>query len=155
VYRAAWIDNWGFVPPTDEEVGQLARELKPIVDPELVLLAYQDGTPVGCAVAIPDINPVLKRMKGRLFPFGLVHFLRRRSLVTTARLLLLGVVPRMRRLGLYPLLIAESHRRAVARGYRRGEMSWTLEDNDAVNAGIIASGGTHDKTYRIYEKAVG
>ena len=64
-------------------------------------------------------------------------------------MLLLGVVPEVRRIGLYPLLIAEIHRRGVAGGYRRAELSWTLEDNDDVNAGIEAAGGRRHKTYRL------
>jgi GNAT superfamily N-acetyltransferase len=154
IYREAWEDNWGFVPPTDAEVRQLAIELRPALDPEIVLFAEINGRAVGCAVAIPDLNPVLKRMKGRLLPFGFLHFLRRRAIVHRARVLLLGVVPDARRMGLYPLLIAELHRRGVARGYRRAELSWTLEDNDAINAGIEAAGGRRYKTYRLYEKSL-
>ena len=152
IYRAAWTDNWGFVPPTDAEIRQLAMELKPVLDPELVLFAEMQGRPVGCAVAIPNLNQVLKRMGGRLLPFGLLHFLRRRSIINETRLLLLGVLPAMRRIGLYPLLVADVHARAVARGYTRGEMSWTLEDNDEINAGIVATGGRLYKTYRLYDK---
>jgi hypothetical protein len=155
IYRAAWDDNWGFVPPTDAEIRQLAVDLKPILDPELVLFAEIKGQPVACSVAIPDVNQVLKRMKGNLLPFGIVHFLRRRSIVNRARLLLLGVMPAVRRMGLYPLLIFESHRRAVARGYTRGELSWTLEDNELIHAGIEAAGGRRYKTYRLYEKPLG
>ncbi|MGE5246586.1 MAG: N-acetyltransferase [Betaproteobacteria bacterium] len=155
IYRAAWQDNWGFVPPTDAEIDQLAVDLKPVLDPELVLFAEMDGRPVACAVAVPDANQVLRRMGGRLLPFGIVHFLRRRAIVDQARLLLLGVLPELRRIGLYPMLIADIHRRAVARGYRRGELSWTLEDNDAINAGIEAAGGRHHKTYRLYDKPIG
>jgi hypothetical protein len=110
---------------------------------------------VACSVALPDMNQVLKRMKGRLFPTGFVHFLRRHRIIDQARLLLLGVLPDVRRIGLYPLLMAENHRRGIERGYRRGELSWTLEDNDAVNAGIEAVGGRRSKTYRLYEKPVG
>lgn len=155
IYRAAWQDNWGFVPPTDAEIRQLAVDLKPIVDRELVLFAEMKGRPVACAVSIPDANQVLKRMSGRILPFGLMHYLRRRQIMTQARLMLLGVLPEFRRIGLYPLLIAESHRRGVAGGYKRGELSWTLEDNDTINAGIEAVGGRHYRTYRIYEKPLG
>jgi GNAT superfamily N-acetyltransferase len=90
-----------------------------------------------------------------LLPFGLVHFLKRRSIVNQARVALLGVLPEYRRSGLYPLLVAELHRRGAARGYRRGELSWTLEDNEAINAGIEAAGGRHYKPYRVYEKPLG
>jgi hypothetical protein len=155
IYRAAWDDNWGFVPPTDAEIRQLAADLKPVLDPDLVLFVELHGRAVACAVSLPDLNQVLKRMHGRLFPFGIVHFLRRRQIIDRARLLLLGVLPEVRRLGLYPLLMVESHRRGRARGYRHGELSWTLEDNDAINAGIQAIGGRRSKTYRLYEKPVG
>lgn len=155
IYRAAWEDNWGFVAPTDAEIRQLAVDLKPILDPELVLFVEMRGRPVACSVALPDVNQVLRRMNGSLWPFGLFHFLRRHRVITRARLLLLGVRPEVRRIGLYPLLMAESHRRGLARGYRQGELSWTLEDNDAVNAGIEAVGGRRSKTYRLYEKSVG
>jgi hypothetical protein len=155
IYHSAWDDNWGFVPPTDAEIRQLAVDLKPVIDPELVLFAETHGRPVACSVAIPNVNQVLKRMGGHLFPFGFVHFLRRQSIIDQARLLLLGVRPEVRRIGLYPLLIFESHRRAVARGYTSGELSWTLEDNDLINTGIEAAGGRRYKTYRLYEKPLG
>lgn len=154
IYRSAWRDNWGFVPPTDAELDQLARELKPVLDPEIALFVEVDGAVVGCALALPDVNQVLKRMNGRLTPMGLLHFLRRRTIITRGRVLLLGVLPAYQRLGLYPVLIAELYRRGRARGYTRAELSWTLEDNALVNAGIVAAGGRLHKTYRLYEKPV-
>jgi GNAT superfamily N-acetyltransferase len=152
IYRAAWSDNWGFVPPTPAEIHQLAEDLRPIVDPQIALFAEHDGRPVGCVIALPDVNQVLKRMKGRLFPFGIIHYLRRRRIIDSGRVILLGVYPDYRRTGLYPLLIAEVARRGQERGYVRGELSWTLEDNHDINAGIQAGGGVHYKTYRVYEK---
>lgn len=155
VYRSAWQANWGFVPPTEAEMKQLATDLRPVIDPDLVLFAEIGGRAVGCVVALPDVNQVLKRMRGNLLPFGLWHFLNRRRIITRARLALLGVLSEYRNLGLYPLLISEIYRRGVANGYTRGELSWTLEDNDSVNAGISAAGGVVYKTYRIYEKSLG
>jgi hypothetical protein len=154
IYREAWADNWGFVPPTDAEIRQLAVEMKPVADPELIVFAELNGRPVACAVTIPDFNQVLKRMRGNLLPLGVFHFFRRRSIIDRARMLILGVVPEARRLGLYPLLVAESVRSAQKLGYTRGECSWTLENNELVNRGIEAAGGRRYKTYRIYEKSV-
>jgi GNAT superfamily N-acetyltransferase len=155
IYREAWADNWGFVPPTDAEIRQLATDLRPVADSELVLFAEVNGEPVACAVSIPDVNQVLKRMNGRLLPFGVVHFLRRRQIIRRVRMLMLGVLPKVRRLGLYPLLIAEATERAARRGYTRAELGWTLEDNDLINAGIEATGARRSKTYRLYEKPLG
>jgi GNAT superfamily N-acetyltransferase len=155
IYRSAWEHNWGFVPPTDAEMKQLATDLKPVIDPDLVLFAEMDDRPIACGVCLPDLNQVLKRMNGRLLPFGLWHFLKRRSIITRVRMVLLGVLAECRHIGVYPLLISELHRNALANGYTRGEMSWTLEDNDDVNAGIMAAGGRVYKKYRLYEKALG
>src|SRR5262249_13279849 len=146
IYRSAWEHNWGFVPPTDAEMKQLATDLKPVIDPDLVLFAEIDERAIACGVCIPDLNQVLKRMNGRLLPFGLWHFLKRRSIINRTRVALLGVVAECRHRGIYPLLVSELHRNAVANGYTSGELSWTLEENDEVNAGIIAAGGTLYKT---------
>ena len=155
VYRAAWEANWGFVPPTDAEMKQLATDLKPIVDPDLVLFAEISGRTVACVVLLPDVNEVLKKMGGRLLPFGLFHFLNRQRIITRCRLVLLGVLPEFRKIGLYPLLIDAIYRSAYDNGYVRGDASWTLEDNDEVNAGIEAAGGRRYKTYRMYDKPLG
>ena len=70
------------------------------------------GRPVGCAVAIPDVNQVLEahgRPAVALRPAPLPAPARDHRL--RSRVLLLGVVPDVRRIGLYPLLIAEIYRR--------------------------------------------
>lgn len=154
IYRSAWEDNWGFVPPTDEEMRQLAMDLKPVIDPDMVLFAELGRRAVATVVVLPDVNQVLKRMNGRLLPFGLWHFLNRKKIIDRCRLVLLGVMAEHRNLGVYPLLISEIHRRGVANGYIRGECSWTLEDNHAINAGLEASGARQYKTYRLYEKPI-
>jgi hypothetical protein len=129
-------------------------DLKPVIDPDMVLFAELGRRAVATVVVLPDVNQVLKRMNGRLLPFGLWHFLNRKKIIDRCRLVLLGVMAEHRNLGVYPLLISEIHRRGVANGYIRGECSWTLEDNHAINAGLEASGARQYKTYRLYEKPI-
>ena len=81
IYNAAWEENWGFVPMTEAEFRFQAADLKSAIDPSLVLLAEKDGVPVAFSLTLPDLNVVLKKMNGRLFPFGIFHFvLGRRSI---------------------------------------------------------------------------
>ena len=127
-------------------------DLRPVLDPEIAVFAEMGERVVGCAIAIPDVNQVLKKMNGNLLPFGLWHFLRRKSIVDRARVILLGVLPEVRHLGLYPLLVADLFTRGAARGYRSAELSWTLEDNDEINVGIEAAGGRRTKVYRLFER---
>jgi GNAT superfamily N-acetyltransferase len=152
VYNRAWEGNWGFVPPTEREFTRLAAELRPIVDPDFVISAEVSGTLAACAVAVPDINQVLKTTGGVLSPRFLWRFLRRRRIIDQGRLLLLGVLPEFRNMGLYPVLVSELHRRAAPRSYRRVEFSWVLEDNDNINKPLAAAGVSRYKTYRLYEK---
>jgi GNAT superfamily N-acetyltransferase len=154
IYDEAWVDNWGFVKYTDAEFAHLAKELRPIIDPAVALFAEVGGEVAGVAIGLPDANQVLKRVRGRLLPFGIVHLLNRRRLIDRIRLPILGLMPKFRRTGLELVLIREVWNRGTAKGYRACECSWILEDNDAMNHGIQAAGGTLAKTYRLYQKTL-
>ncbi len=154
LYNGAWEDNWGFVKYTGAEFDALGRELKFIVDPDIIVFLELDGEVVGLSLALPDANQVFKKMKGRLLPFGWIHYLRRKSLVDQARLPIVGVVKEHRNKGFELVLMYETLRRARAKGYMQGEASWILEDNDGINKSIAAAGATLYKTYRLYQKSL-
>jgi hypothetical protein len=109
---------------------------------------------IACAIAIPDINQALKGTGGRLFPLGLVRLLARRRYIDQMRLLLLGVDPKYRAFGLYPLMLAALQEQARGGPYKRVEFSWVLEDNRDINQPAERAGARRYKTYRIYEKAL-
>lgn len=154
LYNGEWERNWGFVPYTDAEFARLASELKLVLEPDIALFAELGGEVVGAAIALPDMNQVLARFNGRLLPTGLIHLLRRRAIVDRGRLPILGVVDAHRNKGIEIAMIDEIAKRGAAKGYRRGECSWVLEDNHAINKSIAATGATLYKTYRLYEKAL-
>jgi GNAT superfamily N-acetyltransferase len=150
IYNASWQKNWGFVPVTEHEFAAIAHDLKPVVDPSLVLVVEdRAGTPVGFSVALPDMNEVLPR-NGRLFPFGWWRLLTGRKRIQWARLLALGVVPEYRRRGIEALLAIQSALRARERGIRGGEVGWTLEDNVLINRTIESFGARLDRRYRLF-----
>ncbi|HPC10508.1 MAG TPA: N-acetyltransferase, partial [candidate division Zixibacteria bacterium] len=75
VYNQAWQNNWGFVPMGDAEFRWIARNLRQVIDPDLALLCEHEGRPVAFILGIPDINQALARLRGRLFPLGLLRLL--------------------------------------------------------------------------------
>jgi len=154
IYNAAWSQNWGFVPVTDDEFRYTARDLKPIVDPSVVLIAEKEGKPVAFSVSLPDYNVLLKKMHGRLLPFGFLHWLFGRKTIGRVRTLLLGVVAEYRLNGIEVLLIYDTFEKGLSRGYRTGEMSWVLEDNVMMCRPLERMGAQIGKVYRIYEKAL-
>ncbi|HTW92603.1 MAG TPA: hypothetical protein VMH22_12970 [bacterium] len=151
VYNDAWSHNWDHVPMTDAEITDLARQLKPLVKPELCPLVFYKGEIAGMCVALPDYNQVLKRLHGSLFPFGWLTFLTERNRMDQARLWTLGVKYKFHNLGFDSLLYYECFLGARKLGYRRGELSLILEDNIAIIRPITMWGGKVYKTYRIYE----
>ena len=58
----------------EREFKHMAKEMKPILDPEPCLIVEVDGAPAAFALALPNINQALKKVsKGRLLPTGLVR----------------------------------------------------------------------------------
>jgi GNAT superfamily N-acetyltransferase len=139
---------------TDREFDHLAKQLKRIVIPDLVLIAEADGEPVAFSMGLPNMNEALAKIRGRLDPISLVKLLYHSRRITTGRLLTLGVLKAYRKRGLETILYAETLDRARKVGIRGGEVGWTLETNDMINRAVEALGARRIKTYRIYERTI-
>lgn len=147
IFTDAWEKNWGFAPVPSREFEAIAKEIKPIAIPELLLFVQVNGRDVGFSLALPNVNEKMPK-DGKLFPFGWTGLL---SLKKTrhARLYLLGVLPEYRRRGLESIMFKETLERARTMGIEGGEIGWTLEDNHLINRAIESMEGTLDRTYRI------
>ncbi|HEX5724887.1 MAG TPA: hypothetical protein VFX98_05445 [Longimicrobiaceae bacterium] len=153
IYNAAWQRNWGFVPMTDAEFEFMAKELRPVVDPDLCLIAEVAGRPVGFAITIPDLNQALKHLPdGRLFPFGLFRLLWERRKITNLRVVTLGLIPGYQYQGLGAAFYLRTFQAGALKGYKTAEASWILEDNWEMRRALEKMGAYVYKTYRIYDK---
>jgi len=151
VYEAAWERNWGFVPMTEAEIDHMASELKRILDPDLVFFVEVDDKIVGFSLTLPDVNQALKKVNGRLFPTGFIKLMYHFKKIDQVRVLLLGVAQGYRRKGIDAVLYLETFKEGVKKGYKRGEFSWILEDNEAMIRPLEAIGASLYKTYRVYD----
>jgi len=154
VYNNAWEKNWGFVPWTENEMAYVVRKLKKVADLDLVILAEDKGRPVGFAFGLPNYNEIFKKMNGRLTPLSILKFLVYRNRIEGMRALVFGIVKEYRQTGLSYLLYSALEKNAIRKGYTWGELSWQLEDNEAVNRFNLSLGGRIYKKYRIYEKRI-
>ncbi len=154
VYNEAWQDNWGHIPMTEAELDYMARQLKPVVNPDLVVFAEVEGELAGFGLALPDLNVVLKKMNGSLFPFGWAKALWYSRRITTARAITLGVVREHRRSGVAELMIIELMKNARRAGILNAEFSWVLEDNLLMRNPLEKLGATVYRTYRLYDLAL-
>src|SRR4051794_7635244 len=154
VYNAAWEKNWAFVPLTDSELRDYAKQLKPLLDEGWAWIASKNGETAGAALTLLDWNEVLIDMNGRLFPTGWIKFLRGRKKIRHVRVFALGVKPEYQHTGVAARFSIEPFAEAAGGVVSGGEMGWPPEPNTAINRGMEARGGRMVKPYRLYDKVL-
>jgi GNAT superfamily N-acetyltransferase len=154
VYNASWQDNWGFVPLTDAEFAFKAERLAPLIVEPLALIAERAGEPVGLMLSLPDYNQALKPLRGRLWPLGWLRFRLGARRIRTGRTVLLGVKREYRALGIETVMLLQSFRWALHRGFTNLEQSWVVEDNRGMQRYLEMLGAKVYKRYRLYEQPV-
>lgn len=158
LFNAAWARNWGFVPLTAEEFAHMVGEMKLLIRPGYVQLAYFDGTPAGFIVALPDVNELIADLGGRLFPTGAVRILWRlgRRRARRARIPLMGIEPgfqqSFRGAAIAYALIEAVRRPLIADGIELTEQSWILADNRGMRAIVESIGMEVAQRFRIYRR---
>jgi GNAT superfamily N-acetyltransferase len=152
VYNAAWSSNWGFVPYSKEDLDAYALDLQLVYDRDWFMVAENDTETVAIAITVPDMNQVLKKMRGRLLPLGWWYYLKRGTVIDRVRVGFLGVLPEYQHTGVAAALYMEHFDVAARTPRTGGEMGWILETNRAMNRGMEAMGGRVVKRFRVYER---
>lgn len=159
ILNDAWSSNWGFVPFTSREIAYAGKKLKPIIHPELNLVAEFDGRPVAFMLTLPDVNGVLRRIDGRLLPFGWLHLLRwmRKPVGTGMRVPLMGVLREFHSTRLASqlafMMISRIRDTAVEKyGTTRAEIGWILDDNQGMVAIADAIESRVNRRYAVFER---
>lgn len=153
ISNIALADNWGFVPLDLPVMEDMLRKLKLIVDPDAVWMVEDKEKVVGFCLGFPDINILLKRIKGNLLPFGWVHLLSGAKKLRDYRLFGLAVHPDWQGKALDSLMYIHLYKHLAAKKVRM-EANYILEDNLRIKNALEKLGMTKIKTYRIYEKSL-
>lgn len=162
ILNDAWSDNWGFVPLTPEEVAYTGVKLRPIIHEELNMIAEVEGRPVAFMLTFPDVNQVLARTGGTLFPTGWYHLLRwtKNPRDCDMRVPLMGVLKEFqgsRMASQLAFMMISYIRRNASIKYdsQRAEVGWILEDNQGMVAIADAIESAINREYAIYQKSLG
>jgi hypothetical protein len=155
IYNDSWSANWGFVPLSVEEMRDIQKSVMAFADPDLAFFIYYEDEPAAVCVIFPDINPLLKRLNGRIGLLGLLKALLYSRKINGLRLLMFGVKEKYRQLGV-PMLAFHHIYEVVRkkRKYQYLEMGWTLEDNEAINTLAMEASSKPYKRYRIFRKSL-
>ena len=151
IYNSALPGQWGFTPMSESELQATATGLKMLIVPEMTTMAEIEGRPVATVFGLLDYNPTIKKIDGKLFPFGFLRILFGRKKIKRVRLISTNVIPEYQRWGLGLVLMTRLVPGIREWGIEEAEFSWVLESNK-LSRGTLERGGTkRDKTYRIYD----
>ena len=148
-------NNWGYTPVTQDEARAMARGLRQIVNPDVILIAENhEGVPIGFALSLPDINTLLKDMDGRMLPFGWLKLLSGLRNIRQYRMWGLGVVPEYQWKAIDTLLCKATYQ-ALKDINVCMEINYVLEDNHRMNNALMKLGVRPIRRYRVYEMPIG
>ena len=122
-----------------------------MIIPELTCAAEVDGRTVAAAFGLLDYNPRIKKIDGRLFPFGFLRLLTRRKKIKRIRMISTNVLPEYQRWGLGLVVLAQLVPDVLAWGIEEAEFSWVLESNYLSFQSLKRGGAKLVKTYRVYD----
>ena len=74
-YNNAFVENWEYVPLTDNELDFVIDNIMLVANPKLIKIIAHDNEVVGFAFGFPDISAAMQRSKGKLLPLGIFDLL--------------------------------------------------------------------------------
>jgi len=154
IYNRALDGTWGFTPLQAGEVTHIAKEMGQIIAPEFAAFAMVDGVAVGAVLALLDYNQIIRKLNGRLLPFGIFRILRGRKRINVARAMAVIMLPEYQQSGLGIVLLDRLVESAKPWGLKGWEFSWVLESNEASRGSLRRAGTKLTKTYRIYDRSL-
>jgi hypothetical protein len=159
IYNKAWSEQdieereHEFTELTSENVQQMVKQLKQIMIPESVLIAFVGDEPASFIVCVPDLNEISAETKGKLNWWHLPKLLRFRKRAKHLRTTVYGTLPKYRKLGLEALTfvrgIQMTRKAAPHLDYLEG--AWVSEKNWLMQRSLEALGCYHHKTHRTYK----
>lgn len=148
------VGNWGYSPVTRAEVEAMARDMKPIIQPKGVLFAEdRTGRAIGFAITLPDINKILLKLKGHLFPFGWLKLITGIPRLHHYRMFALGVIPEFHGKGVDSLIYRAMYESLYTPDIFM-EINYVLEDNNPMNNAIRKLNARPSRRYRVYQREI-
>ena len=156
IYNAAWAKFPGVSEMTSEQAHKLVKQMKPIIDEQLLWFAYSElDEPVAFFIVIPDLNQIVKHLHGKLDTWGKIKFLllKSRGVLTRTCGVIFGVVPEHQGKGVESA-IALRFRTAARENpfypYTTMDMNWVGDFNPKMMRFVSQLGATNDKTFITY-----
>lgn len=154
IYNRAWAKHSGVEAMSQVQAMSIMRQLRPLMDPEIILFAYYKGEPVAFFIMLPEMNQIVKHLHGRLDWWGKLKFFWYRRVVGIRKIfgVVFGVVPEHQGKGVEAAIVYYYSTFAHQPGYRykEMEMNWIGDFNPKMMRVAEDVGGRLYKTHITY-----
>jgi len=154
IFNAAWEGNWGHIPLTDKQMEMIFHDLKSILISEFSIFAEKDGKTVGFIISIPDINPGLRILNGRLYPWRILKFLKQLKNIKRLRTIIMGVLPEYRGQHIDDIFYLKTIEAGLRLNFWESDCSLIVETNKKMINALKPLTPNPYKTYRIYQRPI-
>jgi GNAT superfamily N-acetyltransferase len=134
VLNAAYVNLYGFVPLTDEQIDVYVGQYFGFIQPDFTKIVLDSSDRViGFEIAMPRLSRAMQKARGRLVPFGFIPLLSALSRPEEVVFYLIGVRPDYQTKGVNAVLMSEFYQSLIDRGVRTVATTGELEDNHEIN----------------------
>lgn len=108
VLNAAWVDHENFKPMPKEVALKTIQQMKPVIDPRIIVFVYHKQTPIAFYINLPELNEIFRHVNGDLNWLGKLKFLwhKWRGTATTMTGIVFGVAKEWQGKGVEGAMIA-------------------------------------------------
>ncbi len=154
IFNAAWASFPGVKPLTMAQANGIFKSMKQILDPKLLIFAYNKNQPIAFFIMIPDLYQIMKKFNGNfnfINKLRLLFDLKVRKVCTRAVGMIFGVIPEFQGKGVAEGMIV-FFEDEVSEGvnYTDLEMNWIGDFNPKMIRLVKQIGGKVRKTHITY-----
>jgi hypothetical protein len=154
IFNEAWEGNWGHLPLTNKQMKTIFKELRMFIIPDLAIFAEKNGKTVGFIISVPDVNPGLRNLNGRLYPWRVLKFMREIKKVKRVRTIIMGVLPEYRGQHIDDIFYLKSIEAGLRLDIWETDCSMIVETNKKMLNAMKPFTPNPYKTYRIYQRPI-
>jgi GNAT superfamily N-acetyltransferase len=154
VINETFNQEWEWYPITSEAFLEFFATMKPMIDSHQMMIAEVQGKAVGVCIGIPDWNPLIRTLHGKLGILQQIQFLFRGRHYSSGGILFIAVRSEYRGKGIGPVLELSVLQRYEVLGLKK-TFIYTINENNQASRKIAEKiGGTPRLLYHAYDKII-
>lgn len=144
---------YGFAELSVKEMDEFAARYMMVLDYRfLKIVENEQGEVIAFILAMPDLSQGVKRARGYMLPFGILHVLKSQRQTKQLNLLLGAIKPEYQNKGISTMLGVSMLHEAMKAGMTHIDSHLEMETNLKVRAEMERMGGVVYKKFRIFYK---